>query len=146
MAPTDTVIQHLLDLDPVGAGMAWVAAYSLAGLFSVALTERFLPIMPSYGVLLAVGITAEDGGWSLSSAFSRPRLVAYSDVSRASTPSGRWATRARRVSFMRRAGSSACHPTVSSDGARRSAAIKRCWPSRCKSCQPFGFLHPLSRR
>lgn len=69
MAPTHTVVQHLLDFDPVGIGMAWVGAYGLVGLFLVALTERFLPVMPSYRVLLAVGITAEDGGWSLPSAF-----------------------------------------------------------------------------
>jgi len=58
-----------MDFDPVSSIMAWIRTYGLLGLFAVALAERFLPIIPSYGLLLAVGIAAFDGSWSLSSAF-----------------------------------------------------------------------------
>ncbi len=58
-----------MDLDPVGTVMAWISAYGLIGLFAVALTERFVPLVPSYGLLLAVGIAAADGSWSLPVAF-----------------------------------------------------------------------------
>lgn len=57
-----------MDLDPVGIIMAWLRNYGLAGLFAMALAERFLPVIPSYGLLLAIGISAGDGHWSLSSA------------------------------------------------------------------------------
>lgn len=58
-----------MDFDPVSSIMAWISTYGLLGLFAVALAERFLPIIPSYGLLLAVGLAAFDGSWSLSSAF-----------------------------------------------------------------------------
>ncbi|WP_207477250.1 DedA family protein [Arenibaculum pallidiluteum] len=58
-----------MDFDPVGAVIAWVGAYGLVGLFLVALAERFVPVMPSYGLLLAIGIGAADGVWSLPAAF-----------------------------------------------------------------------------
>lgn len=58
-----------MDFDPVGIAMAWISAFGIAGLFAVALTERFIPVMPSYGLLLAVGIAAGEGEWSLSSAY-----------------------------------------------------------------------------
>lgn len=49
--------------------MAWIGVYGLVGLFAVALAERFMPVIPSYGLLLSVGIGAADGDWSLSAAF-----------------------------------------------------------------------------
>lgn len=49
--------------------MAWIAAYGLVGLFAIALAERFVPVIPSYGMLLAIGIGAADGAWSLPAAF-----------------------------------------------------------------------------
>ncbi|GGF84576.1 hypothetical protein GCM10007301_50710 [Azorhizobium oxalatiphilum] len=58
-----------MDFDPVGAVMAWIGAYGLVGLFAVALAERFVPVIPSYGLLLAVGIGAADGDWPLPAAF-----------------------------------------------------------------------------
>nr|WP_200841126.1 VTT domain-containing protein [Geminicoccus flavidas] len=58
-----------MDFDPVGAVMAWISIYGLIGLFAVALIERFVPVIPSYGLLLAVGIGAADEAWSLSTAF-----------------------------------------------------------------------------
>ncbi|MCD2184995.1 DedA family protein [Rhizobium sp. GN54] len=58
-----------MDFDPVGAMMAWIGAYGLIGLFAFALAERFVPVIPSHGLLLAVGIGAADGAWSLPAAF-----------------------------------------------------------------------------
>lgn len=58
-----------MEFDPVGTIMAWIGAYGLAGLFAVALAERFVPVIPSYGLLLAVGIGAANESWSLPAAF-----------------------------------------------------------------------------
>ncbi len=58
-----------MDFDPVGAVMAWISPYALIGLFAVALAERFVPVIPSYGLLLAAGIGAAEGAWSLPAAF-----------------------------------------------------------------------------
>lgn len=58
-----------MDFDPVGAVMAWISAYGLSAIFVAALAERFLPILPSYGLFLAVGIGAANGAWSLPAAF-----------------------------------------------------------------------------
>lgn len=58
-----------MDFDPVSTVMVWISAYGLLGIFIVALTERFIPALPSYGVLLAIGIGAADGSWSLPIAF-----------------------------------------------------------------------------
>ncbi|MFC4732239.1 DedA family protein [Salipiger abyssi] len=49
--------------------MAWISAYGLFGLFAIGLAERFVPVMPSYGVLMAVGIGAASESWSLPAAF-----------------------------------------------------------------------------
>lgn len=57
-----------MDLDPVGAVMTWISAYGLIALVAVAFAERFVPVMPSYGLLLAVGIGAAEGVWSLPAA------------------------------------------------------------------------------
>jgi len=59
-----------MDLDPVSTIMAWISSYGLIGLFAVALSERFVPVMPSYGLFLAVGIAAADGAWSLPGAMA----------------------------------------------------------------------------
>lgn len=58
-----------MDFDPVDTVMVWISAYGLIGLFAIALLERFIPLVPSYGLLLAVGIAAAEGVWSLSTAF-----------------------------------------------------------------------------
>ncbi|WP_105431606.1 DedA family protein [Neorhizobium sp. T6_25] len=58
-----------MDFDPVAAIMAWIGAYGLLGLFAIALAERFVPVIPSYGLLLAIGIGAADDAWSLPAAF-----------------------------------------------------------------------------
>lgn len=54
--------------DPVGTLMVWISAYGLLGLFIIALLERFLPMIPSYGLFIGVGIAAVDGAWCLPAA------------------------------------------------------------------------------
>lgn len=54
-----------MDIDPIGDVMTWVATYGVAGLFGIALAERFVPVLPSYGFLVAVGIATAEGTWSL---------------------------------------------------------------------------------
>ncbi|TDX70207.1 membrane protein DedA with SNARE-associated domain [Neorhizobium sp. R1-B] len=58
-----------MDFDPVAAIMAWIGAYGLVGLFAIALAERFVPVIPSYGLLLAIGIGAADEAWPLLAGF-----------------------------------------------------------------------------
>jgi len=60
---------EIMDFDPVADVMTWISAYGLMGLFAIALLERFVPVVPSYGLLLAVGIAAVDGTWSVLTAF-----------------------------------------------------------------------------
>jgi len=45
--------------------MPWIAACGIAGLFGLMLVERLLPILPSYGLLVAVGVAVGEGYWSL---------------------------------------------------------------------------------
>jgi membrane protein DedA with SNARE-associated domain len=58
-----------MNFDPIGAGIAWIGAYGLLGFFVLALAERFVPAIPSYGLLLALGIGAADGNWLLPATF-----------------------------------------------------------------------------
>ena len=55
-------------MDPLGNLVDWIALYGLLGLLAVGLAERFLPALPSYGVLVAIGIAADDQVWSLHTA------------------------------------------------------------------------------
>ncbi len=57
-------------MDPLGDLMPWIAACSVAGLFGLMLVERLLPILPSYGLLVAVGVAVGEGYWSLPLAFA----------------------------------------------------------------------------
>jgi membrane protein DedA with SNARE-associated domain len=57
-----------MEIDPIGVVMRWISVYGLIGLFAAALAERFVPLIPSYGLLLYVGISASDGAWSLPAA------------------------------------------------------------------------------
>ncbi|CDX57983.1 putative membrane-associated protein [Mesorhizobium plurifarium] len=50
-------------MDPLGALIVWCAEYGLLGLFVVALLERLVPVIPSYGLLVAVGIGSASGAW-----------------------------------------------------------------------------------
>jgi membrane protein DedA with SNARE-associated domain len=52
-------------MDPLGNVMAWLAARGLAGLLGVTLFERLIPILPSYALLVAIGIGSTKGHWSL---------------------------------------------------------------------------------
>jgi membrane protein DedA with SNARE-associated domain len=52
-------------MDPLGQLIAWSAAYGFAGLFVVALLERLVLVIPSYGMLVAIGIGAAAGGWPI---------------------------------------------------------------------------------
>ncbi|MBR0666529.1 membrane-associated protein [Roseomonas hellenica] len=56
-------------MDPLGSLIAWAADYGIAGLLGVAVFERLVPMLPSYGFLVAVGIGAAEGGWSVPAAF-----------------------------------------------------------------------------
>jgi membrane protein DedA with SNARE-associated domain len=55
-------------LDPLGNLVDWIAAYGIFGLFAIGPAERFVPALPSYGVLVAIGIAADDEVWSLHTA------------------------------------------------------------------------------
>ncbi|MFC4166887.1 DedA family protein [Teichococcus aestuarii] len=57
-------------MDPLGSLVAWAAPLGFAGLFAAAASERLVPIMPSYGLLVAVGIGAGDGLWPVPLALS----------------------------------------------------------------------------
>ena len=52
-------------MDPLGSLIDWIATYGMFGLFAIGLAERFIPVLPSYGVLVAIGIAAVDGAWSI---------------------------------------------------------------------------------
>lgn len=57
-----------MNFDPVSVTV-WISAYGLIALFAVALMERFVPVIPSFGLLLAVGFAAAEGTWPLAVAF-----------------------------------------------------------------------------
>lgn len=55
-------------MDPLGNLVDWIALYGLFGLIAMGLAERFIPAIPSHGVLVAIGIVAHEGVWSVSMA------------------------------------------------------------------------------
>lgn len=55
-------------MDPLADIVDWIALYGIVGLFSIGLAERFVPALPSYGVLVAIGIAANDALWSIHTA------------------------------------------------------------------------------
>lgn len=55
-------------MDPLGNLVDWIAIYGIFGLVAIGLAERFVPALPSYGVLVAIGIAADDEVWSLHTA------------------------------------------------------------------------------
>lgn len=57
-----------MEIDPLGEVMTWISVAGLIGLFAAALAERFVPVIPSHGLLLSVGISASGGAWSLPTA------------------------------------------------------------------------------
>ncbi|WP_026158281.1 DedA family protein [Rhizobium leguminosarum] len=50
-------------MDPLGSLIDWIATYGMFGLFAIGLAERFIPALPSYGVLVAIGIAAVEDAW-----------------------------------------------------------------------------------
>ncbi len=56
-------------MDPLGSLVEWIALYGLIGLFAAGLAERVIPALPSHGMLVAIGIAAAEGSWSLPAAF-----------------------------------------------------------------------------
>jgi len=56
-------------MDPLGTLIPWIAATGVLGLLGVALLERFIFVMPSSALLVAMGIAAAGGHWSLLTAF-----------------------------------------------------------------------------
>ncbi|HQS45293.1 MAG: membrane-associated protein [Rhizobiales bacterium 24-66-13] len=56
-------------MDPLASLVDWIALYGVLGLFAVGLAERFVPALPSHGMLVAIGMAAVEDSWSLPSAF-----------------------------------------------------------------------------
>lgn len=51
--------------DPVGAALLLAAPFGLAGIFLLALAERLVPLLPSSGLFVAIGVAAAEGFWCL---------------------------------------------------------------------------------
>lgn len=63
-------------MDPLGNLVDWIEIYGIFGLFAIELAERFLPALPSYGVLVAIGVSA-DGIWFLLTAVIATTLGSF---------------------------------------------------------------------
>ncbi|WP_043361272.1 DedA family protein [Belnapia sp. F-4-1] len=50
-------------MDPLGSFIEWAAPVGIAGLFAIGAMERVVPVLPSYGLLVAIGIGASDSLW-----------------------------------------------------------------------------------
>jgi len=48
--------------------IAWAGTCGVVGLLGVTLLERLVPVLPSYGLLVAIGIAAAEGAWSVPTA------------------------------------------------------------------------------
>lgn len=55
-------------MDPLADLVDWIALYGVFGLLSIGLAERFIPALPSHGVLVAIGIAVNDDAWSVQAA------------------------------------------------------------------------------
>lgn len=55
-------------MDPLSSLIEWISIYGVFGLLALGVFERFVPILPSYGVLVAIGIAADERVWSVSTA------------------------------------------------------------------------------
>jgi membrane protein DedA with SNARE-associated domain len=56
-------------MDPLASFIDWIGNYGILGLLALGVFERFVPVLPSYGVLVAVGIAAAQGEWPAATAF-----------------------------------------------------------------------------
>jgi membrane protein DedA with SNARE-associated domain len=127
-----------MDFDPVAAIMAWIGAYGLAGLFAIALAERFVPVIPSYGLLLAIGIGAADEAWSLPAAFlSTVAGGMFGCAALFYTLRGLGTTRSVRL-LNKAGGSSECQSIALSAGLRHSAGTRQRLRSLSSSSRPSG--------
>lgn len=52
-------------MDPLSSLIDWISLYGVIGLLALGVFERFVPIVPSYGVLVAIGIAADERVWSV---------------------------------------------------------------------------------
>lgn len=57
-----------MTVDPLSDLVTSIAAWGCMGLFGIALLERLVPILPSYGLLVAIGVAAAGDAWSLAAA------------------------------------------------------------------------------
>jgi membrane protein DedA with SNARE-associated domain len=55
-------------MDPLGSLIEAATPYGHGGLFALALLERAVPVIPSYGLFVAIGIGVSDGRWSMPGA------------------------------------------------------------------------------
>ncbi|MBS7542511.1 DedA family protein [Ancylobacter oerskovii] len=56
-------------MDPLASLVDWIALYGMLGLFAAGLAERVIPALPSHAMLVAIGMAAVEGHWSLPAAF-----------------------------------------------------------------------------
>jgi membrane protein DedA with SNARE-associated domain len=64
-------------MDPLADLVDWIALYGVVGLLSIGLAERFVPALPSHGVLVAIGIAANDDAWSVHTAVAGTALGSF---------------------------------------------------------------------
>jgi membrane protein DedA with SNARE-associated domain len=57
-------------MDPLGDILPWIATWGVFALIGVMLVERLVPILPSYAMLVAVGIAVGDGYLSIATALA----------------------------------------------------------------------------
>lgn len=55
--------------DPLANLVDWIGSYEVLDLLAIGLVERFVPALPSQGVLVAIGIAVAGETWSLPAAF-----------------------------------------------------------------------------
>lgn len=64
-------------MDPLADLVDWIALYGVVGLLSIGLAERFVPALPSHGVLVAIGIAANDDAWSVHTAVASTAIGSF---------------------------------------------------------------------
>lgn len=64
-------------MDPLADLVAWIALFGTVGLLLIGFAERFLPALPSHGVLVAIGIATSDDAWSLPAAIVGTALGSF---------------------------------------------------------------------
>lgn len=57
-------------MDPLGGAMEWILAFGLLGLIAIFVLERVIPVLPSYALLIPVGVGSAEGVWRLEAAFA----------------------------------------------------------------------------